>query len=163
MCSKSLRLCLTLYSCWLAPRSMGFSRQEYWGSPQPRDGTRVFYTSCTGRQVFYHLGSPASCLIILIWSHKSILISYFVSPLPPAKREAHRVFFWGTVTTTIDKRVYYDGFTADHAHFVCDTCHGIYDFPIEDGAASAPRDAGFRIKNERVIYYGTCAECLKTK
>lgn len=63
----------------------------------------------------------------------------------------------------VDKRVYYDGFTADHAHFVCDTCHGIYDFPIEDGAASTPRDAGFKIKNERVIYYGTCAECLKNK
>ena len=56
-----------------APLSMGFSRQEYRSgllcpppgeSSRPRDGTRVSYVACDGRQVLYHwchLGSPRSC------------------------------------------------------------------------------------------------------
>lgn len=63
----------------------------------------------------------------------------------------------------VDKRVYYDGYTAAHAHFVCDSCHGIYDFPIEDSETLAPTREGFQIKDERVIYYGTCADCLKNQ
>ena len=62
----------------------------------------------------------------------------------------------------VDKRVYYDGFAADHAHFVCDCCHGIYDFPIEE-ATREPKRAGFRINRCRVIHYGTCAECLRAQ
>ena len=37
-----------------APRSMGFSRQEYWRSFRPRDRSHVSYVSCIGRWVLYH-------------------------------------------------------------------------------------------------------------
>ena len=61
---------------------------------------------------------------------------------------------------TSDKCVYYDGFTADHAHFVCERCKEIFDFPLilEN---SEPSKAGFLVENQRVVYYGLCAKCNK--
>ena len=55
-------LCVTLWTIALqAPLSIGFSRQEYWGSSQLRVRTHVSHISCISRQVLYHwrhLGSP---------------------------------------------------------------------------------------------------------
>ena len=61
----------------------------------------------------------------------------------------------------VDKCIYYDGFVEDHAHFVCSGCKQIYDFPIEPEKRYAINQAGFAVDMERVVYYGTCAECLK--
>ena len=72
-CAKLIQSCPTA-TPWTvacqAPLSKGFSRQEYWsglpcpppGDP-PRDGTRISYVSCTGRQGLVHeshLGSLRS-------------------------------------------------------------------------------------------------------
>ncbi|MBO5439606.1 MAG: transcriptional repressor [Clostridia bacterium] len=59
----------------------------------------------------------------------------------------------------VDKCIYYDGFTEDHAHFVCSGCKEIYDFPIEPENRSSIHKAGFEVASERVIYYGKCAKC----
>ena len=63
----------------------------------------------------------------------------------------------------VDKCIYYDGFVENHAHFACKSCKMIYDFPIEKEKRKALNDAGFEVDTERVVYYGTCAECLKNK
>ena len=63
---------------------------------------------------------------------------------------------------TSDKCVYYDGFTAGHAHFVCEGCKEIYDFPLEN-TSSEPEKAGFTVSNQRVVYYGRCSKCKCTK
>ncbi len=60
----------------------------------------------------------------------------------------------------VDKCIYYDGFVENHAHFVCSECKQIFDFPIESEKRRALNDAGFRVDTERVVYYGTCKECL---
>lgn len=64
---------------------------------------------------------------------------------------------------TSDKCVYYDGFVKDHAHFVCDACKNIYDFPLKNESAKDVIGAGFLIESERVVYYGKCASCRKQK
>ncbi|MBQ7761830.1 MAG: transcriptional repressor [Clostridia bacterium] len=61
---------------------------------------------------------------------------------------------------TSDKCVYYDGFTSDHAHFVCERCKEIYDFPLVS-SISGPEEAGFTVLNQRVVYYGVCSKCNK--
>ena len=61
----------------------------------------------------------------------------------------------------VDKCIYYDGFIENHAHFACKECKQIYDFPIEEEKHKSIKDAGFVIDTERVIYYGTCKNCLK--
>ena len=61
----------------------------------------------------------------------------------------------------VDKCIYYDGFVENHAHFTCKECKRIYDFPIEPEKRKALNDAGFVVDTERVVYYGTCAECVK--
>lgn len=63
----------------------------------------------------------------------------------------------------VDKCIYYDGFTTDHAHFVCSVCKKIYDFPIEPEKRSAILEAGFTVDSERVIYYGKCAACKNSE
>ena len=64
---------------------------------------------------------------------------------------------------TSDKCVYYDGFVKDHAHFVCDTCKGIYDFPLESAVPRDIIDAGFSVESEKVVYYGKCKNCRNAK
>ncbi|MBO5286590.1 MAG: transcriptional repressor [Clostridia bacterium] len=59
----------------------------------------------------------------------------------------------------VDKCIYYDGFIENHAHFVCNACKEIFDFPIEEESRKALKDAGFMVENERVIYYGLCKKC----
>ena len=59
----------------------------------------------------------------------------------------------------VDKCIYYDGFVENHAHFVCNACKEIFDFPIEEESRKALKDAGFMVENERVIYYGLCKKC----
>lgn len=63
----------------------------------------------------------------------------------------------------VDKCIYYDGFIENHAHFVCNCCKEIYDFPIEPEKRSSINEAGFLVDTERVIYYGKCASCLARK
>ena len=60
----------------------------------------------------------------------------------------------------VDKCIYYDGFVENHAHFVCSECKQIFDFPIEPEKRNALNNAGFHVDTERVVYYGTCKECL---
>ena len=64
---------------------------------------------------------------------------------------------------TSDKCVYYDGFVQDHAHFVCDGCKNIFDFPLKREIAQDVIKAGFSIEAEKVVYYGKCADCRSQK
>ncbi|MBO5313086.1 MAG: transcriptional repressor [Clostridia bacterium] len=63
----------------------------------------------------------------------------------------------------VDRCIYYDGCVEEHAHFICGECKEIYDFPIEKEKRGALKEAGFSVDMERVVYYGTCKECLKSK
>ncbi len=62
---------------------------------------------------------------------------------------------------TSDKCVFYDGFVADHAHFVCQRCKSIYDFDMPKGLSTELANDGFEIENERLVCYGICKSCSK--
>ena len=62
---------------------------------------------------------------------------------------------------TSDKCVFYDGFIADHAHFVCQGCKGIFDFDMPKGMTEAMEKSGFTVNSERLVCYGLCSECAK--
>ena len=58
----------------------------------------------------------------------------------------------------------FDANTHLHAHFMCEECGAIYDSVIENTeivAASVPD--GAELHRTQLLYYGTCANCLKTK
>ena len=61
---------------------------------------------------------------------------------------------------TIDKCVFYDGFIADHAHFVCQSCKSIYDFDMPTGLDSSIKSDGFLVEKQRLVCYGICKNCL---
>ncbi len=60
---------------------------------------------------------------------------------------------------TEDKSLHFDGNTADHRHFVCRSCHRILDLFFEIPPPKAMQELGFRIENEKCVYYGRCPAC----
>lgn len=54
-----------------------------------------------------------------------------------------------------------DADTSDHAHFVCECCHKVYDLhqselsPLEIDL----RNNGFEISRKNVVFHGVCPEC----
>ena len=64
---------------------------------------------------------------------------------------------------TSDKCVYYDGFVQDHAHFVCDSCKEIFDFPLKSEVSRDVIDAGFSVESQKVVYYGKCKNCRNAR
>ncbi len=56
-----------------------------------------------------------------------------------------------------------DADTSDHAHFVCESCHKVYDLhqselsPLEIEL----NEKGFEISRKNVVFYGICRECTK--
>lgn len=54
---------------------------------------------------------------------------------------------------------HYDGQTHCHAHFQCDKCNKIFDFPTPE---LAPLTAeGFSVKSIKLFYFGTCHNCAR--
>ncbi len=62
---------------------------------------------------------------------------------------------------TSDKCVFYDGFTHDHAHFVCHSCKKIFDFDFPVSAKDSLEEKGFKLDSERIVCYGKCPNCSK--
>jgi len=58
-----------------------------------------------------------------------------------------------------EKEIRYDINTKLHAHFKCEKCGIIYDFPIVENSNNGLK--GFVIKNKSINYYGICAKCNK--
>lgn len=62
---------------------------------------------------------------------------------------------------TEDDSAHYDGYTAPHYHFVCDSCGSVCDLqipPIDiDGAVEA--ECGGEVSGHSLIFYGICKEC----
>lgn len=56
---------------------------------------------------------------------------------------------------------HYDGFTHKHHHLICSVCKKVIDveLPVDIDVSSA-RDC--KIENYNVIFYGKCADCLKS-
>ena len=49
-----------------------------------------------------------------------------------------------------------------HYHFICDTCHKIYDLPGQfqvDIEQEVQRDTGHEVKRHTMEFYGRCREC----
>ncbi|MBR2296899.1 MAG: transcriptional repressor [Clostridia bacterium] len=61
---------------------------------------------------------------------------------------------------THDKFVYYDGYIKPHTHFVCKACKMIFDFEYETTQPEPITSQGFKIENERTVYYGLCKKCI---
>lgn len=66
------------------------------------------------------------------------------------------------ITLTLDaKNAHFDGFTADHAHFLCEQCGKIYDMELPAGIGpSVTSKDGFKINLTQLSYIGICPECL---
>ncbi|MFI3331202.1 MAG: Fur family transcriptional regulator [Rikenellaceae bacterium] len=61
--------------------------------------------------------------------------------------------------TISDKCVRFDSDTSSHAHFLCDCCGELYDFPRAE--VNLSDDLGFKIEKTQIYYKGTCPKCLK--
>lgn len=58
-----------------------------------------------------------------------------------------------------DKGVRYDGCTVPHAHFLCNVCNNLYDFPVENiEHKGLPKS--FEIQEVQLMYKGLCEDCI---
>lgn len=64
---------------------------------------------------------------------------------------------------TQDKFVYYDGYVKPHTHFVCRGCKNIFDFETEKNHPKEITGNGFKIENERTVFYGLCRACSSSE
>ena len=55
----------------------------------------------------------------------------------------------------------YDGTIEPHAHFICEKCHCITDFPISGELPVLMNSENYRIKSVHLNLFGTCPECSK--
>ena len=99
------QLCPALFvTLWVVacqvPLSRGFSRQEYWsglpwspsrGSSRPRDQTHVYYVSCIGSRVLYHLVPPRKPLPLLNFMVMTPAFCSTLSPMQLPLSEALRM------------------------------------------------------------------------
>lgn len=60
---------------------------------------------------------------------------------------------------TEDKIIRYDGNTSSHIHFICKKCGKIIDIFCESGMKELTASLGHRTEREKVLLYGTCADC----
>ena len=51
----------------------------------------------------------------------------------------------------------------NHDHFICLKCGNVIDVEKKGGQASYMDEHGNFVKEQTVVYYGTCADCLKNK
>lgn len=59
---------------------------------------------------------------------------------------------------------HYDADLHPHVHLVCMQCHGVIDFHGEEVSRvqqTVESRSGYRIQGARIVYYGTCPECLR--
>ena len=62
---------------------------------------------------------------------------------------------------TTDMSLHYDGRVASHGHFVCEHCGKTIDVFESFALPHTLVDSGVKISDTKVIFYGTCADCLK--
>ncbi len=59
---------------------------------------------------------------------------------------------------------HFDGNTSLHYHFVCDSCHHVYDVAMEPDSLLTQNAGHFipgHVRGYSVVFYGTCDSCLK--
>lgn len=69
-----------------------------------------------------------------------------------------------TKFTTGDGADRFDGKTTPHNHFLCTSCHEIYDLEMEDIShinQIAGKNFAGRIEGHTTQFYGTCDTCMK--
>ena len=65
-----------------------------------------------------------------------------------------------------DGNVHYDADTEPHVNLACIACHKIVDIPSEHVSqldTEISSASGYKILGARVLYYGLCPDCQKTK
>ena len=63
-----------------------------------------------------------------------------------------------------DDRVHYDANLFPHINLACKNCHRIVDIEmkeVEQLGEEVARKSGFDIDGSRILYYGTCPDCLE--
>lgn len=60
---------------------------------------------------------------------------------------------------TEQKVIRYDADISPHAHFVCDNCGCVKDI-FGNTVTDSPDLDGCKIKRQKVVYYGTCRDCI---
>lgn len=70
----------------------------------------------------------------------------------------------GEIKELMAQANHYDGDTSEHSHFICESCHRIYDI------FDAPQELKFKKNNSvgqirscQVYFYGQCHQCLQRK
>jgi ferric uptake regulator, fur family len=63
-----------------------------------------------------------------------------------------------TLETTKDC-IHYDADVSNHAHFVCERCGKIKDLFIALPDSGAVEKLGYKVKREKLVFYGVCPEC----
>lgn len=58
---------------------------------------------------------------------------------------------------TNDDVMHYDGSSENHAHFKCQKCGKIFDFPLPE--IKTPEMKDFKVNEVKLFYYGICKAC----
>lgn len=67
------------------------------------------------------------------------------------------------VVTIEDNQTRYDARVENHGHFKCESCGGIYDFPVNIDNLSIDTLEDFKITEKNIYFKGICPECLNNK
>ncbi len=62
-----------------------------------------------------------------------------------------------------DDRVHFDGNLSPHINLACTTCQKIIDTHsdcVDELDVEIMKNSGFEIKGSRILYFGTCPDCL---
>ncbi len=65
-----------------------------------------------------------------------------------------------------DGAVHYDGDASPHINLACVSCHRVIDFPseyIHEVEEEVQANSGYRLMGARMLYYGLCPDCQKSK
>ncbi len=62
-----------------------------------------------------------------------------------------------------ENEIRYDPDTADHGHFKCKKCSGIYDFAVNIDTLQSDALAGFQIHEKGIYFTGICPACMENK
>ena len=101
--------------------------------------------------------------------HKEVRNQYPSLSLMTVYNTLNRLVYLGLVNslgTAGDNNIHYDGNISDHVNLACISCHKIEDIDINDiknieNEVSVV--SGYKILGFRMMYYGLCPDCQKTK
>ena len=97
------------------------------------------------------------------WIHGALRPNFPSISLGTVYRNLLRFKAEGTVLTlaVVDGQERFEGNTAEHAHFICDNCGGIFDLdiPLPDDIGAKVEQDGYHLVRRQLFLRGCCPAC----